>query len=114
MFKFIRKLLSGAAGPESVSPAEAQALIRQGAVLLDVRSAGERRAAHIPGSLHIPLDQLPGRLSNLPAGKTVVCQCASGNRSAQAARLLADAGIDSRNLRGGIGAWRAAGLPVRT
>lgn len=113
MLKFIRRL-TGASGPESVSVAQAQALIRQGAVLLDVRSAGERRAAHIPGSLHIPLDELPGRLSTLPAGKTVVCQCASGNRSAHAARILAGAGIDTRNLRGGIGAWRAAGLPLRT
>lgn len=114
MIAFFKKLLSSAAGPAPLSPQEAQEQVRAGAVLLDVRSAAERRIAFIPGSVHIPLEELSGRLDTLPAGKTIICQCASGMRSGHAARLLSDRGLDARNLRGGIAAWRAAGLPTKS
>lgn len=114
MIAFFKKMLASAAGPASLSPLEAQERVKAGAVLLDVRSAAERRAGFIAGSLHIPLEELAGRLGTLPVGKTIICQCASGARSAQAARLLSDRGLDARNLRGGITGWRAAGLPTRS
>ena len=111
MFAFFKKLLGL---PDSVSPAEAQALVKSGdAVLLDVRSAGERKAAHIAGSLHIPVDELGARASSLPKNKTIICQCASGMRSASAAKQLAAAGYKTLNLSGGIGAWQGAGSPVK-
>ncbi|WP_309569859.1 rhodanese-like domain-containing protein [Deinococcus sp.] len=113
MLAFFKKFLASAAGPASLSPQDAQALVKSGAVLLDVRSAAERKALFIPGSMHIPLNELPGRLGTLPKGKTIVCQCASGARSAQALRILTDASIDARNLGGGIAAWRGAGLPTK-
>lgn len=113
MIAFFRNLVSGLQGPPSLSPQEAQALVTSGAVLLDVRSAAERKALSIPGSTHIPLGDLPARLATLPKGRIIVCQCASGARSAQATRLLTDAGLDARNLGGGITAWRGAGLPTR-
>ncbi len=113
MFAFFKKLLGGASGPPSLTPQDAQALAKAGALILDVRSAAERKTASIPGSTHIPLDELHIRLGQLPQQKTIICQCASGARSAQATRLLTSAGLDARNLRGGMAAWQAAGLPTK-
>lgn len=111
MLAFLKKWLGL---PEGISPAEAQALVKDGhAVLLDVRSNGERQAAQIPGSLHIPLDELKERLGHLPKNKTIICQCASGMRSASAAKQLAGKGFQTLNLSGGIMAWQRAGLPVK-
>lgn len=85
----------------------------QSAFILDVRTSAERHQAHIEGSLHIPLQELPARLDELPDGP-IVCQCLSGGRSAQAAAFLAAQGRDVANLVGGIQAWHAAGLPLQT
>ena len=112
MIPFFKKLLGGLSGSASLSPQEVQDLLKSGAVLLDVRSLAERRAAFIPGSLHIPLEELSAKLGTLPSQKTIICQCASGRRSTQATSLLTNAGLDARNLRGGITAWRGAGLPT--
>ena len=53
-------------------------------------------------------------MSKLPAGKTIVTVCASGHRSAAAARTLTRAGHDVLNLHGGMSAWTRAGLPLST
>lgn len=66
----------------------------------------------IPGTLHIPLNELSDRVDELPRDKTVICQCASGARSASAVGLLQRAGVEARNLRMGIMGWQIAGLPV--
>lgn len=118
MFGFLKRLLSlpesVSAPPKSVSAPEAAALVRAGqAVMLDVRSGAERRATYIPGSLHIPLDELSAQAATLPADKTLICQCASGRRSARAARELAGRGLNTLNLRGGLSAWQAAELPLK-
>lgn len=114
MFGFLKKWLGGMSGPASLSPLDAQVLATSGAIILDVRSAAERRAAYIPGSTHLPLDELNARLAQLPRQKTIICQCASGRRSALATRLLTTAGLDARNLRGGITAWQGAGPPTKS
>lgn len=86
-------------------------------LVLDVRSAEEfdGELGHIPGALNIPLDQLRQRLPELAdyqeSPVTVVCH--TDVRSAEAARLLAGQGFaDLQVLRGGMSAWRAAGLAV--
>lgn len=112
MFGFLKALLGGASVP-GVTPAEAQRLMRSGALVLDVREQGERQTAHISGSRHIPLGQLAARLGELPKDQPIVCQCASGKRSALAAGQLAAQGFDVRNLTGGLAAWQAAGLPIK-
>ena len=61
---------------------------------------------------HIPLRRLPGRLRDLPRGRTVVTVCRSGARSARAAAMLARDGREVGNLAGGMHAWSRAGLPV--
>jgi len=73
-----------------------------------VRNDAERKAQRITGSLHIPLNQLPRRLSEVPRAGSLVIHCASGYRSMIAASLLAKAGRDGlRDLQGGIAAWEA-------
>ncbi|GGM19764.1 rhodanese-like domain-containing protein [Deinococcus aerophilus] len=97
----------------SITPQEAQARVRAGALLLDVRTAAERRALSIAHSRSVPLDQLPGQLDRLPKDKVLITQCASGNRSRSAAKLLTEHGYEVYNLSGGIQAWQAAGLPTK-
>ena len=84
-------------------------------VLIDVRAAPERAQTHIDGSLHIPLNRLAERLSEIPAGRPVIVHCAGGYRSAIAASLLQCHGFTGvSELAGGIAAWETAGLPVVT
>jgi rhodanese-related sulfurtransferase len=76
-------------------------------VLLDVREDWETQIAPVPSPLvHIPMGQIPDRLSELDPGKPTVVICRSGGRSLQVARFLAAQGFASvSNLAGGILAW---------
>ena len=90
----------------------AELIAARTALVVDVRQNAEWKRGHIEGAVHIPLRQLPSRMRQLPSGKTIVTVCASGHRSAAAARTLARAGHDVCNLRGGMSAWSRAGLPL--
>jgi len=86
-------------------------------LMLDVRSADEfvGEQGHIAAARNIPLDELPGRLAELQDQKQrpIRLLCRTDRRSAQAARLLAEAGfVDAQVIRGGMTAWRAKGWPV--
>lgn len=77
-------------------------------LVLDIRSGQERDARSIRGSLHVPLNHLEERMGEIPAGTTVVVQCAGGYRSAMAASILKRNGIaDVMDLVGGLAAWEA-------
>lgn len=83
-------------------------------VVLDVRGRSEWDAGHIAGALHIPLAELPGRLAEVPADRPIAVHCQGGGRSAIAASVLRAGGISAvSNVTGGLGAWTAAGYPVR-
>lgn len=74
--------------------------------LLDVREPWEVAIARLPASTHIPLGQLPARLSELPTDSDIIVMCKSGGRSRRAAEMLAARGFDrTANLTGGIDAW---------
>jgi adenylyltransferase/sulfurtransferase len=77
--------------------------------LLDVREPNEFQICRIPGSVLIPLGQLPNRLGELPgpAGEAdFIVHCKMGGRSAKAVKLLHEHGFtQARNLKGGILAW---------
>ncbi len=91
----------------------ARRMKNSGATVIDVRARSEWEAGHIPGATNIPLGYLTDRLDEIPAGRPVVLQCQSGNRSAIAASLLQARGVkDVVNLAGGIAGWEAAGNPV--
>jgi len=94
------------------SPAEVSgALARQEIVLVDVREAEEFQNVRIEGAVLRPLSQFDP--ASLPPG-TIVLQCGVGKRSAMAAEICAQAGVEvAGHLAGGIAAWAAAGLPVQ-
>ena len=70
-------------------------LKRQGALVIDVRSASEYAGGHVKGSRNIPLGALPGKLGELKKDKVILTVCASGMRSASARRTLLKAGFSS-------------------
>ena len=75
-------------------------------LLLDVREPQEFEICRIPGSVLIPLGDLPSRLSELEGRDDMIVHCKSGVRSGKAVRLLREAGYSkARNLKGGILAW---------
>jgi adenylyltransferase/sulfurtransferase len=75
-------------------------------VLLDVREPHEYQIARIPGSILIPLGDLPNRLNELDKEADIVAQCKSGGRSQKAVDLLKQNGFQHvRNMTGGITAW---------
>lgn len=95
-----------------VDPAEAATVTAEGAVMLDVRQAGEFASARIPGAVHMELgDIIAGKT---PEADRVVTYCGHGERSATAASLLERRGIQVWDLRGGTIAWRAAGMRLET
>jgi rhodanese-related sulfurtransferase len=82
-----------------------------GLQVLDVREDVEWAHGHIAGATHIPLRDLPVRLSEVPDGQTLVV-CKVGGRSAQAVGYLSQHGHDVVNLDGGMLEWEAAGRPM--
>ncbi len=81
-------------------------------LLIDVRTPEEFASGHIQGAINIPVDALAGRLSEVPASQPVVVYCRSGNRSATASQILAQAGYSRVYDLGGIIDWTAQGFPV--
>ena len=75
-------------------------------VLVDVREPFEWEICRIPGSILMPLGELPRRVAELDPGAAVVTVCHTGVRSLDAARFLRGRGIaNARSLRGGVAAW---------
>lgn len=95
--------------PPAISAAEALRLVSDGALVVDVRRAFEFDRVHIPGAVHIPLEQLPRRCLELPEDRLLVTFCTGGLRSAGAANLLVENGLEAVNMSGGLIQWRAAG-----
>jgi phage shock protein E len=99
-------LLLIACSAHVISPEEARRRVSAGARLVDVRSVEEFEAGHLEGAINIPVGQLERRLSELePKDGPVVVYCASGFRSARAARLLAAAGFSQVGDLGGMRRW---------
>jgi len=86
-------------------------------VILDVRTAEEFREGHITGAVNIDQNQsdfVQQTKAAFPTDKKIAVYCRSGRRSANAAERLAAEGYQCVNLKGGILAWKEAGLPVTT
>ena len=90
-------------------------------VFLDVRETAEHAAGTIPGAVHAPRGllefiadpQSPMHKPELGSGRRLIVFCASGGRSALAAKTLRDMGIGgAANMLGGFAAWRERGGPV--
>ncbi|HEI8778429.1 rhodanese family protein [Enterobacter cloacae] len=96
-----------------ITPQQANALIDDGAKLIDIRDPDEYAREHIPVAQSVPLDTLPGAL-NARAGETVIFHCQSGARTSNnAARLaLVASPAQAFVVEGGIQGWKQAGLPT--
>jgi adenylyltransferase/sulfurtransferase len=85
-------------------------------VVVDVREQDEWDEGHIPGAVHVPRGHLESRIERLApdTGRPVVVYCSAGNRSAFAAKTLADLGYeDVVSLAGGFTDWKRNGFPVQ-
>lgn len=103
------------AGFKTVGADQAIRLYNDDAYVLDVRSSGEYRDGYIGNATNISVGDLANKMNQLPSDKStpILVYCLSGGRSSRAAMTLVKNGYtEVNNLRGGITAWKAAGLPV--
>jgi len=96
MLSILKKLFGG-------STADLAQLIKEGAVIIDVRTPGEFGSGHVKGSINIPLDQIAAKADSLKKHKNIIVCCRSGNRSGQAKRILNAKGFT--NIENG-GSWQ--------
>ncbi len=77
-------------------------------MLLDVREPDELATASVSWATAIPMGEVPERVAELPAGKTIAVMCHAGGRSARVTSFLNQNGYpDAVNVAGGISAWSA-------
>lgn len=110
--KYFEAKLSAELGPHNV-----KRLLDQDStqvVILDVRSSEGFREAHIPGAIHIPFEELPARLKELPMSKEIITYCwdVTCLLCTKAAYVLASRGYRAKEMLGGMAAWKASGFPV--
>jgi rhodanese-related sulfurtransferase len=110
-------MVSGGGGAGSLTPTEAVQLInREKAAVIDICSAEEYAAGHIGQAKHVPIDELEKRLAQVVKNKAtpLLMVCASGVRSKRAVGVAKKLGYEKvHSLAGGLGAWRAAAMPVQ-
>ena len=80
--------------------------------LLDVREPVEWTAGHIEGAQHIPMNDVPARVAELPDDGHIYVICKGGGRSAQVTAYLEQSGRPATNIAGGMLAWATAGRPM--
>jgi molybdopterin/thiamine biosynthesis adenylyltransferase/rhodanese-related sulfurtransferase len=86
------------------------------AVFVDVRERDEWDEGHIPGAIHVPRGNLESRIENAVADRDarIIVYCASGSRSAFAAKTLEELGYDDvASLAGGFTDWKRNGFPTQ-
>ncbi len=99
-----------------ITPDEMVKLLNhEGAVLLDVRGAGEHASGHVKSSRHVPAATLATQIDKLAVGHDVpvIVYCSTGTTSDKSCQLLHKSGFSKvYNLKGGFAAWQQANLPV--
>ena len=107
-------------GPEDTAAVDTDELLRRldagETLVLDVRPDTEYAGGHLPGAVHIPLEELERRLSELPRDRDIVAYCRGQYcvLAHDAVRLLASHGLTARRAADGVLEWRVAGIPVQT
>lgn len=96
-----------------ITPSEAMAKIREGALAVDIRSQAEYRGGHIGGALSLPPERQRDKLPDDTA-PCLIFYCLSGKRTTRAETILSalGQGRECYILEGGLQAWKAAGLPI--
>lgn len=112
--EFITQFFNQSSIPQ-LEPSQVYGMITQSPrpYLLDVRTTGEYKQGHIAGAELIPLNELSVKMARIPKGRQIICVCESGSRSRVAASKLDAEGYQVSNMRGGMGRWVRAGLPVK-
>jgi len=92
---------------KQLSPSDAKVKLDDGELtLIDVREQYEIDTAAVPGSIHIPMGQIPQRLDEIPRNEPVAFLCHSGARSGRVTSWLLQQGFDNvLNIQGGIERW---------
>jgi rhodanese-related sulfurtransferase len=99
--------------PSNISVDEAYKMYQDGDFFLDVRTQEEWDEYHIPGTTHIPLDELADRVDEVPRDQNVVVVCRTGNRSQEGRDILLNAGLTQvTSMDDGVSAWRETGYPT--
>jgi rhodanese-related sulfurtransferase/DNA-binding HxlR family transcriptional regulator len=107
-------------GPEDTDAVDSDELLRRlkggDVVILDVRPSPEYTGGHLPGAIHIPLEELTDRLAELPRNREIVAYCRGHYcvLAHDAVRLLNARGLTARRAIDGVLEWRLAGLPIET
>jgi rhodanese-related sulfurtransferase/DNA-binding HxlR family transcriptional regulator len=107
-------------GPEDTAAVGTDELLRRvqggGTVVLDVRPDAEYAGGHLPGAVHIPLEELEQRLAELPRDREIIAYCRGRYcvLAHDAVRLLTAHGLTARRAADGVLEWRVAGVPVQT
>ena len=99
----------------NVCPTTARRLIKEGALLVDVRERTEvaRAAFDVPGLVQMPLSEFERRFDELPRDRPLVLACESGPRSLKATYYLMYQGFaNAANMDGGLAKWTRKGFPV--
>jgi rhodanese-related sulfurtransferase len=101
---------------DAVTIEAAKSMIDSGRTLIiDVRKPDRYAGAHVAGAINIPLAELPGAVSQLPADQDtqILCVCDRGNISANGMLYLKSLGYSNvKSLNGGTSAWIREGLPT--
>jgi rhodanese-related sulfurtransferase len=125
----LKKISTPAAAPEpepdpepepikinEVSPQELRARLDNDhpVIVVDMRQAWEYQSGHIPGAIHMFINDIPARMHELPKDSDIVFQCWHGNTSLQASAYLIENGWSAArvaSLSGGIAGWVQAHGP---
>ncbi len=83
-----------------------------GAFVLDVREDDEFTAGHVPGAVHIAMNDVPQRLADVPTDRQVMVICQSGGRSRAITDYLKAQGVDAFNVTDGTQGWAERGWPL--
>jgi rhodanese-related sulfurtransferase len=108
-------VLRGGSGGDLTAAAAVQLINREKAVVVDVCEVDEFAAGHVMGAKNVPFSELEAKLPGLVKNKAlpVILVCQSGARSNRAVAVAKKLGYEqAQSLAGGLGAWRAASLPV--
>ena len=99
---------------QTISPIRAAELVREGAVMIDIREVDEHAREHIPGARHHALSRIDAESPIRNVDDVLIFHCRSGARTkGNATRLFAASqNCETYILEGGLDAWRKAGLPV--
>jgi rhodanese-related sulfurtransferase len=99
---------------QAISPQRAAELMRDGAVLVDIREADEHARERIPGARHHALSRIDAETPLRPGDDALIFHCRSGARTRSNAPKLSAAApqCETYILEGGLDAWKKAGLPV--